>query len=66
MGCVMSKRRKEPLEDWHRGSDLPDGKCNEEKFKHILLYILSLELVPYDDGSKKPCNITEDEEQQGI
>ena len=49
------------MEDWSRGSDLPDGKCDEDTFKRILFAILACELVKYDDGSKPPVHIAETE-----
>ena len=47
------------MEDWTRGRDLPDGKCNEDTFKRILFAILACELVRYDDGSKPPVHDSE-------
>ena len=41
MGATRSCLYKRPMEDWTRGSDLPDGKCNEDTFKSILFAILS-------------------------
>ena len=52
IGAGSSCRYCEPLEDWHRGHDLPDGKCEEETFVSILFAILHDELIPYDDGRK--------------
>ena len=49
IGAGLSCRYCEPMEDWHRGRDLPDGECNEETFKKILFAILACELVRYDD-----------------
>ena len=59
MGAILSCLYKNPMEDWTRGSDLPDGKCNEETFKRILFAILACELVRYDDGSKPPVHDSE-------
>ena len=59
MGATLSCLYKNPMEDWTRGSDLPDGKCNEETFKRILFAILACELVRYDDGSKPPVHVSE-------
>ena len=59
MGAILSCLYKNPMEDWTRGSDLPDGKCNEDTFKRILFAILACELVRYDDGSKPPVHVKE-------
>ena len=61
IGCVSSCLYEKPMEGWHRGSDLPDGKCTEETFTSILFAILHNELVPYDDGSKKPEHLCGEE-----
>lgn len=45
MGCQTECRYCRPLEDWTRGRDLADGKCNEETFGRILCDIISTELV---------------------
>ena len=66
MGAILSCLYKNPMEDWTRGSDLPDGKCTEDTFKRILFAILACELVKYDDVSKPPVNITETEVSQSI
>lgn len=55
MGCQYSTRYQRPLENWTRGNDLPDGKCNEHTLNFILLAILGTELIKYDDGTKIPC-----------
>ena len=54
IGCVMSCRYERPMEGWTRGSDFPDGECNEDTFKSILYAILCQELVDYNDGSQPP------------
>ena len=59
MGAIRSCLYKRPMEDWTRGSDLPDGKCTEETFKRILCAILACELVRYDDGSKPHVRVNE-------
>lgn len=59
MGAILSCLYKKPMEDWSRGCDLLDGKCNEETFKRILFAILACELVSYDDGSKPLVHISE-------
>ena len=59
MGAIRSCLYKRPMEDWTRGSDLPDGKCDEDTFKRILFAILACELVRYDDGSKPPIHVKE-------
>lgn len=64
IGCVKSCRYRMILEDWTRGSDLPDGKCNDETLKYILLYILSCELLPYDDGSKPLKNQVQEDSDE--
>ena len=66
MGASLSCLYKNPMEDWVRGRDLPDGKCNEDTFKRILFAILACELVRYDDGSKPPVHIAETEVSQSI
>ena len=45
MGCQMDNRYCEPFEDWTRGRDLTDGKCNEETLGRILCDIINKELV---------------------
>lgn len=55
-----------PMEDWHRGNDMPDGKSDEHTFRRILFAILATELVPYDDGSKPPVHIAEDNPEEVI
>ena len=60
IGAGLSNRFCEPLEDWHRGRDLPDGPCSRDTFKKILYAILACELIPYDDGSRVPQDIPED------
>lgn len=59
MGGFGDCRVHEPLEDWTRGNDFPDGKCDIKTFRRILYAILSYELIPYDDGSKPPQNHNE-------
>lgn len=61
MGAGFSCLYQNPMEDWTRGNDLPDGKCDEHTFKRILFAILAGELVRYDDGSKHPVSIAETE-----
>lgn len=61
MGAICSCLYKNPMEDWTRGNDLPDGKCDEHTFKRILFAILAGELVRYDDGSEPPVSIPETE-----
>jgi hypothetical protein len=45
LGCIASSRRWRAGEDWHRGSDLPDGPLTEETWRSILAAIVSYELV---------------------
>ena len=45
LGCGMSSRYQEPLEDWTRGRDLPDGKCDLETWNRILCAIVGTELI---------------------
>lgn len=45
LGCGLSNRYYEPLEDWARGRDLPDGKCNIETWNKILFAIIGCELI---------------------
>ena len=59
----MTCRMREPLEDWHRGHDLPDGKCVAVTMEKIIYAILHDELVPYDDGYHKPYQAEEDVEE---
>lgn len=59
MGCQYSCRYQEPLEDWTRGRDLPDGKCNKQTLLKILLAIMGTELVRFDDRSKPPIKYKE-------
>ena len=49
MGCILSSRYREPLEDWTRGNDLSDGECTKETLYHIFADILYFELVPYEN-----------------
>ena len=60
MGSCSTNRKRGILEDWNRGNDHPDGKCCEDTFIKILFAILHDELLPYDDGSKKPEPISEE------
>lgn len=53
LGCGESSRYQEPLEDWTRGRDLPDGKCNLETWNRILWAIIGNELVNYDTSRKQ-------------
>lgn len=59
MSCGSNNRVRGVLEDWNRGNDFPDGDCCEETFVHILFAILHDELIPYDDSSKPPIAISE-------
>lgn len=54
MGASASCRTHEPLEDWTRGHDLPDGEPNENTLKRILYAILSSEIISFDNDLKKP------------
>ena len=45
LGCIASSRRWRAGEDWHRGSDLPDGPFTEETWRRVLAAIVSYELV---------------------
>lgn len=62
IGGSSSCRKREPLEDWHRGDDLPDGKCIASTMEKIIYAILHNELIPYDDGCKQ-YQADEDQEQ---
>lgn len=53
IGCIMSSRYREPLEDWTRGSDLTDGKCTRETLLSVFADILRCELVSYEDSTIK-------------
>jgi hypothetical protein len=44
LGCVAVNRFWRIGEDWHRGSDLPDGKFCEETWDRIMKGILAYEL----------------------
>lgn len=59
LGCVYDCRYREPLEDWHRGRDLSDGKCTPDTLKRILASILYTELVEVVDSSKPPMAVFE-------
>lgn len=45
LGCIAISRRWRAGEDWHRGSDLADGRFTEETWRAILADILAYELV---------------------
>lgn len=66
MGGFADCRVHRPLEDWTRGNDFPDGKCNIETFKRILYAILSYEIIPYDDGSNPPQNHNEQHSKKPV
>jgi hypothetical protein len=62
IGAGSSCRYCEPMEDWHRGHDLPDGDCNEETFVKILYSIMHDELIPYVMNVRnKDQNVGEEE-----
>ena len=44
LGCQASTRKPRAGEDWHRGSDLPDGKFTRATWESIKNGILSYEL----------------------
>ncbi len=48
LGCGLSNRYYEPFEDWTRGRDLPDGKCNIDTWNRILCAIIGCELIRFD------------------
>lgn len=43
LGCTLTSTRWEAGEDWHRGSDLPDGKFNKTTFNRIWAAIVKRE-----------------------
>ena len=45
LGCTASCRTQRPGETWTRGSDLPDGKFNQETFDKIIFAVVGYELV---------------------
>lgn len=45
LGCISQSRKWRAGEDWHRGSDLPDGDLSEKTWYAILGRIVSYELV---------------------
>lgn len=45
LGCISTSRKWRAGEDWHRGSDLPDGPLTEETWHRIIARIVSYELV---------------------
>jgi hypothetical protein len=44
LGCTASTRKNRPGEVWNRGSDLPDGKYNDETWNKILMGIIQFEM----------------------
>jgi len=62
LGCVVSSRKPRPGEDWTRGSDLADGKLNEETWNLILRDIVAYELKTISDYIlNPPSNVVEEE-----
>lgn len=51
LGCIASNRKTRAGEDWHRGSDLPDGPLTEETWHRIICGIVSYELVKVHKNS---------------
>lgn len=45
IGGGLNCRYEEPLEDWHRGNDLVDGKCTKETLLSVFADILYNELI---------------------
>jgi hypothetical protein len=45
LGCISTCRKPRAGEDWHRGSDLPDGPLSRETWHRILANIVSYEMV---------------------
>lgn len=45
LGCTVQSRKPRAGEDWTRGNDLPDGKCNYETWTKIKNNIIAYELV---------------------
>lgn len=60
IGCVYNCRYRKPLEDWHRGNDLKDGKLNTETIDGILWDILRTELIPIKEISTQAPLAEED------
>ncbi len=54
LGCGVSCRKPRPGEDWTRGSDLADGKLNEETWNRILRDIIAYELKTISDYILNP------------
>ena len=54
LGCVVSSRKPRPGEDWTRGSDLADGKLNDETWNAILRDIIAYELKTISDYILNP------------
>lgn len=44
LGCTASTRKNRVGETWNRGSDLPDGKYNDETWNEILRGIIRYEM----------------------
>ena len=44
LGCIASTRKSRVGEDWHRGSDLPDGEYSKKTFNKIVHGIVGYEL----------------------
>lgn len=70
LGCTMSNRKGRAGEDWTRGHDLPDGKCNRSTWDKIKLAILKTELVrvarPLDPKGVAASQAMTPEEMEGF
>ena len=64
LGCTALSRKPRPGEDWNRGSDLADGKLNEETWNLILRDIIAYELKTISDYILNPP--TQNEVGSGI
>ena len=59
IGAFCGCRRREPMETWHRGSDLPDGYDGEKTIMKIVMEIVQRELVKLDvEGYDKKNDCT--------
>ena len=53
MGCIVSCRTRRAGEDWHRGSDLPDGPYSKETFDRIIMSIIGFECIKVEPDVKQ-------------
>jgi hypothetical protein len=60
LGCGANSRRTRAGEDWHRGSDLPDGPFSRKTWEAIKDAVIAYELVRLEPAYKpgrEPCGV---------